>query len=111
MLTEIIHLFVEFLQKKPCSTDTFNLYLLYSILANTIHLEEGDVDEGGIEVDELEGNIREFFLNSTIFLLPNSLIITTCIVANAGKIYKKRVVRNDWDMMLMRRCQPERQTS
>ena len=25
------------------------------------HLEEGDVDEGGIEVDELKGNISEVF--------------------------------------------------
>ena len=45
----------------------FNQYFVYYIYANTNHLEEGDVEEGGIEVDELKGNISEFFLNFTGF--------------------------------------------
>ena len=61
------------------------------------HLEEGDVDEGGIEVDELKGNISEFFFEiPQDCFFPYFLVITTCIVANAGKIDKKQVVRNDY---------------
>ena len=45
------------------------LRLLYSS-KYIYHLEEGDVDEGGVEVDELKGNISDFFLNSARLFFP-----------------------------------------